>query len=412
MEKNPELRFKGFSADWQSVTFASLAETKRGLTYKPSSIREKGVRVLRSSNIQEDRFVISDDDVFVEKDAINIDYAQNGDILITSANGSQRLVGKHCILKGLEDGQAVHGGFMLLARSRHPFFLNASMSSEWYATFIKLFVAGGSGAIGNLNKNDLDSQLLFVPNEREQETIGEFYEVIDKLIEEKQEGLRRLKRLYNSLLRQMFPQGDSCVPEVRFRGFSNDWIRKPLGEMGDTFNGLSGKTKEDFGHGAAKYVTYMNVFSNVIAKLSGVDSIERDQNQYQLHYGDVLFTTSSETPDEVGMSSVWLGTEEHVYLNSFCFGYRPHEKFYPYYLAYALRSPRIRKCFYLLAQGISRFNISKQKAMDIELDVPSYDEQKKIGDFLHEQDVLIEASAEQLKKLVILKQALLSKMFV
>ena len=73
-----------------------------------------------------------------------------------------------------------------------------------------------------------------------------------------------------------------------------------------------------------------------------------------------FFTVSSETPEEVGMSSVWLNNSENIYLNSFCFGYRPERKLDSYYLAYMLRSPEVRKKFVILAQGISRYNISKK----------------------------------------------------
>ena len=85
---------------------------------------------------------------------------------------------------------------------------------------------------------------------------------------------------------------------------------------------------------------------------------------------------SSETPEEVGMSCVWLGEGENIYLNSFCFGYRPHMDIDPYYLAYVLRSPLIRRELIFLAQGISRFNISKSKVMRIEIPLPSKEEQR------------------------------------
>lgn len=112
---------------------------------------------MRSSNIDEEYFVKSDDDVFVEKECINIPFVKNEDILITSANGSSRLVGKHAIVDDISSNSAVHGGFMLLASSKNPYFINASMSSPWYKKFIELYVAGGNGAIGNLNKNNLDN---------------------------------------------------------------------------------------------------------------------------------------------------------------------------------------------------------------------------------------------------------------
>ena len=156
--------------------------TRRGLTYKPSDIRKNGVRVLRSSNIAEDSFALSDEDVFVVREAVNIDCARANDILITAANGSSRLVGKHTIISGIPEESAVHGGFMLLGTTKEPHFVNASMGSSWYRRFIELFVAGGNGAIGNLNKNDLDNQEIAIPSEDEQKKIGAFFQHLDNLI--------------------------------------------------------------------------------------------------------------------------------------------------------------------------------------------------------------------------------------
>lgn len=94
----PAIRFTGFDGDWKKKHFSDLADTRRGLTYRPDDVRSSGIRVLRSSNISEDRFVFGDDDVFVAPEAINIPFVREGDILITAANGSTRLVGKHAIM--------------------------------------------------------------------------------------------------------------------------------------------------------------------------------------------------------------------------------------------------------------------------------------------------------------------------
>lgn len=161
------------------------------------------------------------------------------------------------------------------------------------------------------------------------------------------------------------------------------WEQRELGEVGNTFTGLSGKTKEDFGHGEGKFITYMNVFSNPVADLDGLESVEIDNKQFQVKAGDVLFTTSSETPEEVGMSSMWLVNADNIYLNSFCFGYRPTIEFDKYYLAFMLRSAPIRKKFQLLAQGISRYNISKNKVMEMSIPVPSIEEQELLGAFFN-----------------------------
>lgn len=200
-------------------------------------------------------------------------------------------------------------------------------------------------------------------------------------------------------------------PNIRFKGFEEEWEDKTLGSMGETFSGLSGKSKKDFGHGDAQYITYMNVFSNPIASPDGVDKVEIDTSQNAVHKGDILFTTSSETPEEVGMSSVWLEEKPHTYLNSFCFGYRPIVPLDPHFSAYLMRSPKMRDAFYFLAQGISRFNISKQKAMDIETSIPQETEQRKIGEFFKQLDELIGAKEQELEKLRQIKLALLDKMF-
>lgn len=189
------------------------------------------------------------------------------------------------------------------------------------------------------------------------------------------------------------------------------WEHRKVEELGDTFTGLTGKTKEDFGHGDATFVTYINVFSNPITDLKMTESVEIDAKQNQVEYGDIFFTTSSETPEEVGMSSVWLGNEANVYLNSFCFGYRPVTELAPYYMAFMLRSPNVRKKFIFLAQGISRYNISKNRVMDIEIPVPNIDEQRKVGQFFKDIDDLITLHQRKLEQLKELKKTYLQVMF-
>jgi type I restriction enzyme S subunit len=190
------------------------------------------------------------------------------------------------------------------------------------------------------------------------------------------------------------------------------WEQRELSNLGHTYTGLSGKTKADFGHGNARFVTYMNVYTNPISSLDGVDAIEVDPKQYEVQYGDVFFTTSSETPDEVGMSSVWLGNSKDFYLNSFCFGFRPNVVLDPYYLAYLLRSPELRRKLIFLAQGISRYNISKTKVMEIRIPIPSIEEQEKVGKIFKNLEKIITLHQRKLSLLKNIKNSLLEKMFV
>ena len=203
----------------------------------------------------------------------------------------------------------------------------------------------------------------------------------------------------------------SLTPQIRFKGFTEAWEQRKLGELGQTYSGLTGKSKDDFGHGQAQYITYMNVFSNPICDLALTEKIEVDQKQNEVEIGDVFFTTSSETPEEVGMSSVLTEKQGITYLNSFCFGYRPLQKINLDYLAYMLRSNPFRRNITFLAQGISRYNISKLKVMDVSVRLPTAEEQYMVGSFFKNLDSLITLHQRKLDALKKIKSALLEKMF-
>lgn len=270
--------------------------------------------------------------------------------------------------------------------------------------------------VGNpkLMNNVMSEISLVIPNDfREISILSTFFQDIDQLISLQQRKLEVLKEQKKTYLKLLFPAKGQTKPALRFAGFEDDWKEVKLGEVGETYTGLSGKTKEDFGHGEGKFITYVNVFNNPLTDLYGLDSVEIDDKQRRVQYGDVLFTTSSETPEDVGLSSVWMGTEDNVYLNSFCFGYRPQKGIFNlYYLAFVLRSFSVRKEFMLLAQGISRFNISKTKVMDMSIHVPSLPEQEAIGSFFQDLDKAIAKQEEKVNQLKEIKQTLLRKMFI
>ncbi|MFJ6980890.1 MAG: restriction endonuclease subunit S [Ligilactobacillus ruminis] len=216
---------------WKQRKFGDVVQVRRGLIYKPSDVQETGVRVLRSSNINEDTFVCGNDDVFVNPKTVNIDTVKQNDILITSANGSSRLVGKHALIKGIPNESAIHGGFMLLGRTKNYDFINASMNSSWYIRFINIYVTGGNGAIGNLSKSDLDEQLILVPSDLEQKKIGVYFANLDHLITLHQQKITLLTKLKKAMLEKMFPKKGSVIPEFRFNGFANAWEQRKLGDV-------------------------------------------------------------------------------------------------------------------------------------------------------------------------------------
>ena len=200
----PAVRFKGFDDIWDQEKLNSLVRLHRGLTYSPNNVQDSGIRILRSSNILDGQFVMTDDDIFVKSSVVNIPTVKDGDILITAANGSIKLVGKHAIISGISENTAVSGGFMLVGSSRIPDLVNSLFGTSWYQRFIRKYVTGGNGSIGNLKKNDLDKQYVKVPTTSEQGRIGEFFREIDQLIINNQIKHEKLLELKKFLLQNMF----------------------------------------------------------------------------------------------------------------------------------------------------------------------------------------------------------------
>ena len=195
----------------------------------------------------------------------------------------------------------------------------------------------------------------------------------------------------------------------------SDWQPKKLGEIGQTYNGLSGKTKEDFGTGKS-YIQYKQIFdsSKIQIEGCGLVNVLVDESQNTVKYGDVFFTVSSETPDEIGMSSVLLNEVDEMYLNSFCFGYRPNSLniINPKYARYYFRCKEFRGKIVKLAQGSTRYNMSKSELMKLEIQLPSLDEQIRISESLAAIDDKIQIENDVLKKYVLQKRYVLKNLFI
>lgn len=162
---------------------------------------------------------------------------------------------------------------------------------------------------------------------------------------------------------------------------------KTLGEVGTFFNGVTGKSKKDFENGNAKFISYMNVFTNPKLNIDVNDTIQINEGEKQntLQYGDAIFTTSSETPDESGMSAVLTTqSDEKLYLNSFCFGFRFNslENINPDFYSYIFRSEPLRKQIVKCANGVTRYNISKESFAKVKIPLPPLAIQSRIVEIL------------------------------
>jgi len=140
----------------------------------------------------------------------------------------------------------------------------------------------------------------------------------------------------------------------------------------------------------------MNVFSNIKINTDINDFVKISQNEKQnkIKFGDIIFTGSSETPEEVGMSSVLTTKiDDDFYLNSFCFGLRLNDEYknmlLPEFSKFLFRSKDIRKQIVGTASGVTRFNVSKKRMAKIKIPIPPLAEQQRIVNILDKFDVLI-----------------------
>lgn len=176
--------------------------------------------------------------------------------------------------------------------------------------------------------------------------------------------------------------------------------RISLSEMGEFFSGLAGKSKDDFVEGNAKFLSYMDVFVNSAAPTDVANFVRvmPGERQNQLQVGDIVFTGSSETKDEAGMTCV-IQTEfaEPVYLNSFCFGLRPNVsvQMKPEFAKYVFRSVVVRNQIIRASNGVTRFNVSKEALKKVQIPIPSVAVQKKIAAQLDAFAAVVAAQDEE-----------------
>ena len=192
--------------------------------------------------------------------------------------------------------------------------------------------------------------------------------------------------------------------ETKFK----DWHNVTIGNLGSTYNGLTGKKASDFGHGVAKYVPFINVIYNPIIDVNSLCCVDVKPSEYQnaVIKGDLLFNTSSETPEEVAMCSYVDTDIQNLYLNRFCFGFRLNDSNVSgLFLSYLFRSKFGRSLMLELAQGSTRYNLQKKKFLQAELHIPQIlAEQERIAEALSDVDALIkELDALIHKKRMVLK---------
>lgn len=416
----PALRFPEFQNDgeWKTDAMETIFDIKNGYTPSKSnpSFWDNGtIPWFRMEDIRKNGHILSDSIQHVTPAAVkNASLFPAYSIIVATT----ATIGEHALI--IVDSLANQRFAFLTKRKSFDNKLDM-MYFHYFMFIIDEWCKRNTNAGGLLSVNMDSFKKLTIPypsSLSEQKKIADCFVSIDKEIDATKRKLELLKEHKKGLMQKLFPAKGKTLPELHFPEFigTKEWTPKQLGSIGETFGGLSGKSAEDFGTGKP-FVTYKQVFNSSEIDFSECALVQVSENEVQnrLQYGDILVTTSSETPDEVGYTAVVTNKNiPECYLNSFCFIYRlfDDESIDAKFLIYLFSSDAYRAAVVRIAQGITRFNISKTKFKEIEMVIPeNKNEQIKIAETLSSVDKQIAEYDKKIKALELHKKGLMQQLF-
>ena len=362
------MRFPEFSGEWEKYVLTEFVERV--------TRRNKGNECKLPLTISA-QYGLVDQITFFNKiiasaDMSNYYLLTNGDFAYNKSYSSEYPWGAIKRLDRYEYGalSSLYICFRPLNHVSSDFLTHYFETKKWHQGISEIAVEGARNhGLLNIGIQDFFATKHYLPQSiLEQEKIACFL----NLIEERIRLQNKIIEKYESLIQAIC---DTLIEAEQHK------VELSFNDFGEPYSGLSGKSAEDFGEGC-QYITYMNVYQNQIIDTTDVGLVKINETEQQsvVSYGDILFTLSSETPNEVGMGAVYLGDTYPLYLNSFCFGVRiiDESKIFPPFLAYYISTKSFRKAVFPLAQGSTRFNLQKSDFMNKMFLFPMVEKQNKI----------------------------------
>jgi type I restriction enzyme, S subunit len=399
--------------DWSVVTLACLASTAKnsivggpfGSDLVSTDYVSSGVPVVRGQNMGQ--AFVSGDFVFVSKakaKSLSANLAREGDLIFTQRG----TLGQVSVVPSTPFPEYV------VSQSQMKLSLGSELADRQYVFQYFCSTAGQKQilesaiqtGVPHTNLGILKAYKVTLPvNLDEQRAIATALSDVDALLAKIDQLIAKKRDLKQAVMQQLL------TGQTRLPGFSGAWEVKTMKSLGQTYGGLAGKTKEDFGHGSSKYIPFMNVMTDTVIDPTWLESVDVAQHEAQnlVKKGDLFFNGSSETPEEVGFCSVLLEDIPSLYLNSFCFGFRFHTdaKVHGLFFAYWFRGADGRAAMSVLAQGATRYNIAKSAFMRLSIPQPSQEEQTAIATILSDMDAELSALEARRDKTRALKQGMM-----
>jgi len=401
--ENPKIRFKGYTKDWEQRKLGELGTVQTCKRIFKDQTSEKGdIPFFKNGTIglEPDSYISRE---MYEEFRRLYPYPEVGDTLISvvgSIGRTAEYTGKD---EYFQDSNVV---WLKTDGSINKKFLKISYQ------VIKWLIEGST--VKHLyNDNILRSEIIMPVSQIEQAKIAEFFEELDHLITLHQRKCEQTKKLKKYMLQKMFPQNGAKVPEIRFDGFTYDWEQRKLGELGSLKNGMN-FSKEAMGHGFP-FINLQNIFGNNVIdvnKLELADATEKQLLEYSLLKGDVLFVRSSVKLEGVGEAALVPETLENTTYSGFIIRFRDEYGLNNDFKKYIFGTQKVRNQIMAQATNSANKNISQGVLENLTFEVPSFDEQAKIGEHFSNLDHLITLHQRKCDELKKMKKYMLQNMFI
>lgn len=411
----PEIRFEGFSGEWEKLKLGDIVEIKDSARIPNALWKTKGVPYLRSSDLANTgiggELFISYDTYMLYKEKTGA--PEKDDLLFTSG-------GKVGISYYKEDDKPVYvqGGSILYAKTSSSDNLVSKYLKFYFESpqMIKYIEETSTGlTLKHFTLKPAKAAPITIPSLAEQKKIGELLEKFEIAIELKEQELTTLKQTKQGFLQKMFPKEGESVPEVRFPGFSGEWEQCELDSIVDRVRSYSlSREVETSEYTGYKYIHYGDIHTKVadiIDEHSSLPNI-KSGNYDILEKGDLVLADASEDYQGIATPAIIsIDTGYKLVAGLHTIALRPKEVD-PMFLYYVINSPTFRKYGYRTGTGMKVFGISVTNVLKFEGRFPSLAEQIIIGNFFKQLDQTIALQEKELEALQQTKKAFLQKMFV
>ena len=394
----PKLRFPEFrdSREWEEKKLGQLGEFVSGLTYSPDDVRDNGLLVLRSSNVQNGEIRL-EDNVYVNPDVKGANLSKPNDILICVRNGSKALIGKNALIpEGMP--LSTHGAFMTVFRTPSAKFVFQLFQTSTYQSQVD----GDLGAtINSINGSNFIKYKFHIPIPAEQTKIAACLSSLDDLITAQTQKIEALKTHKKGLMQQLFPQEGETVPKLRFSEFRDDWEDNSIGNVCKTFSGGTPTTSQkSFYGGDIPFIRSAEIDKNNTELFLTVDGLKNSSAKL-VKKGNVLIALYGANSGDVAISKINGAINQAV----LCLDSENSNAYIYQFLAF--RKDWIVNKYIQGGQG----NLSGEIVKSIVIPFPSLPEQTKIATCLSSLDELINAHVKKCEGLKNHKKGLMQGLF-